>query len=192
MKQNNHLRSLAKLQHQERNRNHKYSLWQTENNVLPIFSEGMFLEKVNYIHENPVRACLVTRATDYRWSSARIWQSCPLEDEPLLMDKELIYWRPPLRRGRAPPHIRRRSRYEARVKVLNRSRVYGWSKSKVQGPRSKVQDPRFMVQTQGPKSKVQGPRSVTIQLESTSSSLATASPPDVRRGSAPPEISHQI
>ena len=60
---------------------------------LPIFSEGMFMEKVNYIHENPVRAGLVTRATDYRWSSARIWQSSPWEDEPLLMDKELIYWR---------------------------------------------------------------------------------------------------
>ena len=93
LKQNNHLRSLAKLQHEERNRNYKYSLWQTEKNVLPIFSEGMFIEKVNYIHQNPVRAGLVTRATDYRWSSARIWQSCPLEDEPLLMDKELIYWR---------------------------------------------------------------------------------------------------
>ena len=93
LKQNNHLRSLAKLQHQERNRNYKYSLWQTEKNVLPIFSEGMFMEKLNYIHQNPVRAGLVKQATEYRWSSARIWQSCPLEDEPLLMNKELIYWR---------------------------------------------------------------------------------------------------
>ena len=93
LKQNNHLRSLAKLQHQERNRNYKYSLWQTEKNVLPIFSERMFMEKLNYIHQNPVRAGLVKQATDYRWSSARIWQSCPLENEPLLMDKELIYWR---------------------------------------------------------------------------------------------------
>ena len=51
------------------------------------------MEKVNYIHQNPVRAGLVDRATDYRWSSARIWQGCPLEDEPLLVDKDLIHWR---------------------------------------------------------------------------------------------------
>ena len=63
-------------------------LWQTEKNVLPIFSEGMFMQKVNYIHRNPVRAGLVARATDYRWSSARIWQGCPVEDEPPLVDKE--------------------------------------------------------------------------------------------------------
>jgi putative transposase len=93
LKCNNYVSSLAKLQHQERNRNYKYSLWQSEKNVLPIFSEGMFVEKVNYIHKNPVRAGLVKRPTDYRWSSARIWQREPLENEPLLVDRELVYWR---------------------------------------------------------------------------------------------------
>ncbi len=62
-------------------------------NVLPIFSEGKFKEKVNYIHQNPVRAGLVESATDYRWSSARIWQGCQSDDEPLLVDNELIQWR---------------------------------------------------------------------------------------------------
>ena len=93
LKENKHSRSLAKLQHQERDRNYRYSLWQTEKNVLPIFSENMFMEKLNYIHQNPVRAGLVERAIDYHWSSARTWQGCPLENEPLLMDKDLIYWR---------------------------------------------------------------------------------------------------
>ena len=51
-----YLSSLSKLEHQKQNRNHRYLLWQTEKNVLPIFSEGMFMEKVNYIHQNPVRA----------------------------------------------------------------------------------------------------------------------------------------
>ena len=91
--QNNHSSSLAKLQHRERDRNYKYSLWQREKNVLPIFSEAMFMEKLNYIHQNPVRAKMVNRAIDYRWSSARIWQGCPSENEPLQMDKDLIYWR---------------------------------------------------------------------------------------------------
>ncbi|MGH9968087.1 MAG: REP-associated tyrosine transposase [Pyrinomonadaceae bacterium] len=93
LKMNNYLRSLAKLQHQERERNYRYSLWQTEKNVLPIFSESMFMEKLNYIHQNPVRAGFVTRASDYHWSSARIWQGCPLENEPLAVDKDLVYWR---------------------------------------------------------------------------------------------------
>ena len=53
LKENGHSRSLAKLQHQERERKYQYSLWQTEKNVLPVFSEGMFMEKVNYIHQNP-------------------------------------------------------------------------------------------------------------------------------------------
>jgi putative transposase len=93
LKENSHVSSLAKLQHQERNRNYRYSLWQTEKNVLPVFSEGMFMEKLNYIHQNPVRAALSERAEDYRWSSARIWKGQALENEPLLMDNDLIYWR---------------------------------------------------------------------------------------------------
>jgi putative transposase len=93
LKVNNHLSSLAKLAHQERERNYRHSLWQTKKNVLPIFSEGMFTEKLNYIHQNPVRAGLVERAIDYLWSSARNWQGCPLENEPLQVDKDLIYWR---------------------------------------------------------------------------------------------------
>ncbi len=93
LKENNYTSSLARLQHQERDRNYRYSLWQTEKNVLPVFSERLFMEKLNYIHQNPVRAGLVVRAMDYRWSSARIWQGCPLENEPILVDKDLIYWR---------------------------------------------------------------------------------------------------
>jgi putative transposase len=98
LKVNGYGKSLAKLQHQERDRKYKYSLWQTEKNVLPVFSEGMFLEKVNYIHLNPVRAGLIEDAADYRWSSARIWERRALENEPLLVDTELIQWRENYRR----------------------------------------------------------------------------------------------
>jgi putative transposase len=95
--ENSLARSLAKLQHQEQERNYKYSLWQTEKNVLPVFSEGMFMEKVNYIHQNPVRGGLAQGVLDYRWSSARIWRGCPLENEPLCLDKDLIQWRQSIR-----------------------------------------------------------------------------------------------
>ena len=93
LKEKEHFSSLAKLQHQERSRNYKHSLWQTERNVLPVFSERMFMEKLNYIHQNPVRAGLTDRAEDYRWSSARLWRRRPIENEPLLMDHDLIHWR---------------------------------------------------------------------------------------------------
>ena len=93
LKEHNYTASLAKLQHEVRDRNYRYSLWQKEKNVFPIFSEGLFMQKVNYTHNNPVRAGMVERAIDYRWSSARIWRGCPLEDEPLLMDIDRIRWR---------------------------------------------------------------------------------------------------
>jgi REP element-mobilizing transposase RayT len=59
LKENNYLGSLKKLEHCVRERNYQYSLWQTEKNVLPIYSEKLFMQKLNYIHENPVRAGLV-------------------------------------------------------------------------------------------------------------------------------------
>jgi putative transposase len=93
LKERDYGTSLAKLQHEVRDRNYRYSLWQTEKNVFPIFSEALFMQKVNYIHNNPVRAGIVQRAIDYRWSSARTWQRCPLDDEPLLMDVDRIVWR---------------------------------------------------------------------------------------------------
>jgi REP element-mobilizing transposase RayT len=93
LKEQNYNASLSKLQHEVRDRNYRYSLWQTEKNVYPIFSEGLFMQKVNYIHNNPVQAGMVERAIDYRWSSARIWRGCPLDDEPLLMDVGRIVWR---------------------------------------------------------------------------------------------------
>ena len=85
--------SLAKLRHAEWKRNHEYSLWQQEKNVFSVFSESVFMQKVNYIHSNPVRAGMVERAIDYRWSSARIWQRRSEEDEPLSVDIDRIQWR---------------------------------------------------------------------------------------------------
>ena len=97
LKEKGYVRSLTKLQHQERERKYKYSLWQTEKNVLPVFSEGMFMEKVNYIHQNRMRGGLAPSVLDYPWSSARIWRGCPLEKEPLMVDTDVIYWRRSIR-----------------------------------------------------------------------------------------------
>jgi hypothetical protein len=88
-----HEESLRKLRHQEGKRRHRYSLWGHESNVFSVFSESMLMQKVNYIHLNPVRAGLVERAVDYRWSSARLWQRRQSETEPLIVDIDRIQWR---------------------------------------------------------------------------------------------------
>jgi REP element-mobilizing transposase RayT len=93
LKEHDYKSSLAKLRHEQWKRKHNYSVWQQEKNVFSIFSEAVFMQKVNYIHLNPVRAELVERAADYRWSSARTWQRIPSDDEPLKVDFNRIKWR---------------------------------------------------------------------------------------------------
>ena len=93
LKVHNYESSLRKLQHEDWKRNHRYSLWQHDSDVFSVTSESTFMQKVNYIHLNPVRAGLVDRPVDYRWSSARLWNRCPEEDEPLRIDIDKIIWR---------------------------------------------------------------------------------------------------
>jgi putative transposase len=95
LKERGYESSLEKLRHGEKERGYKYSLWQHESNVFPLTSESMFMQKVNYIHLNPVRAKLVKRAIDYLWSSAKVWAQCPSEEEPLMVDIDRIVWRTP-------------------------------------------------------------------------------------------------
>jgi putative transposase len=44
-------------------------LWQDGKFSLPLYSQHWILEKLNYIHDNPVRAGLVEHPADYLWSS---------------------------------------------------------------------------------------------------------------------------
>ena len=100
LKEHGHNASLQKLKHETKERAYRYSLWDHHSNVFSITSEDMLMQKVNYIHQNPVRAGLVEKAEDYRWSSVRWWKGCPLEDEPLKVDIDRIAWR----RGAASRH----------------------------------------------------------------------------------------
>ena len=85
--------SLRKLEHEDWKRNHRHSLWQHDSDVFSVTGELMFMQKVNYIHLNPVRAGLAELTIDYRWSSARYWSRGPAEDEPLRVDIDKIVWR---------------------------------------------------------------------------------------------------
>lgn len=48
-----------------------FKVWQDGNDAQEIHTTGFLEEKMNYIHNNPVKAELVGRAEDYLYSSAR-------------------------------------------------------------------------------------------------------------------------
>jgi len=50
-------------------RNLRYRLWQPGFYDFNVHSEEKFLEKLNYMHNNPVKAGLVSSPCDYKWSS---------------------------------------------------------------------------------------------------------------------------
>ncbi|MCD9187616.1 MAG: transposase [Pyrinomonadaceae bacterium] len=93
LKENNFTSSLLKLRQETKSRNYKHSLFEHHPNAFTINNEETFMQKVNYINQNPVRARLVENAEDYEFSSARIWRKKTLDVEPLKMDIEKIQWR---------------------------------------------------------------------------------------------------
>ncbi|RIK73635.1 MAG: hypothetical protein DCC67_17670 [Planctomycetota bacterium] len=48
--------------------------WQPKYYAFEIYSRSKLEQKLRYMHLNPVRAGLVTRAIDWRWSSARWYE----------------------------------------------------------------------------------------------------------------------
>lgn len=56
----------------QHSRNEKYQLWTHENHAMELspYRPRISQVKLNYIHENPVRAGIVARTEDYLYSSA--------------------------------------------------------------------------------------------------------------------------
>ncbi len=48
----------------------KYKFWQEEYHPVELYNEKLFKQKLNYIHQNPVKAGWVRQPEDYLWSSA--------------------------------------------------------------------------------------------------------------------------
>jgi REP element-mobilizing transposase RayT len=93
LKENHFAESLMKLRTEVKLREYKHSLWEHHSNTFEIKTEEVLMQKVNYIHWNPVEEGLVDDPTDYLYSSARIWRGTPLDNEPLEMDLDKIDWR---------------------------------------------------------------------------------------------------
>ena len=71
LKENGYESSIAKLRIQDRGKNHKHSVYEHHPNALRITGEDAFMQKVNYIQLNPVRAGLTEHPDDYLYSSLR-------------------------------------------------------------------------------------------------------------------------
>ena len=93
LKEKNYSDSLAKLRIQMRDRKHKHAVFQHHPNAFEIYGEDTMMQKVNYVHLNPVRAGFADQPIDFRFSSARQWNGSVGKNEPLVIDNEQIKWR---------------------------------------------------------------------------------------------------
>jgi putative transposase len=53
----------------------KYQIWERNALSIELRSHSVFLQKLNYIHYNPVRAGLCRLPEEYKYSSARFYES---------------------------------------------------------------------------------------------------------------------
>jgi len=56
-------------------RDRKYQVWERNSLTVPLRSEAVVEQKINYIHNNPVRAGLCHIAEDYKYSSAGYYET---------------------------------------------------------------------------------------------------------------------
>jgi len=72
------------------NRVKNYKLWQDGNYALVIYKPEFFYQKLNYIHNNPVKALIVEKPEDYLFSSARNYAGKDALIEVVLESQRLI------------------------------------------------------------------------------------------------------
>ncbi len=52
----------------------KMQFWQQHNKPIELWTDKVILQKINYIHNNPVKSGFVTDPIDWKYSSARNYQ----------------------------------------------------------------------------------------------------------------------
>ena len=69
----NHLKVLAHFKVEAKDRS--YQFWERNSLGIDLVNEGMFIQKLNYIHQNPVVAGLCLQPEDYHYSSAKFYEN---------------------------------------------------------------------------------------------------------------------
>lgn len=111
--------------------------WESRFHMVVLTSAEALLRVATYIHLNPVRAGMTSRAEDYRWSSARAWLGLesphsgwielPSEYESLARDEA----------NRGPVY---RKHLEASWEYALRSRKPAWTQGLVIGSKERVME----------------------------------------------------
>ena len=73
-------------------RNEKYQIWTHENHPVILYGNTLIQQRINYIHDNPVRSGIVAKQEDYLYSSARAYAGldCLIDVIVPLMEIERI------------------------------------------------------------------------------------------------------
>ena len=66
--------SIFKSAGSDNSRNKSYQFWRQDNQPKEMFSAKFSVQKLNYVHNNPVEAGLVEKPEDYLYSSARSYK----------------------------------------------------------------------------------------------------------------------
>ncbi len=74
-------------------RDQEYKVWQDSKQAKIVFSASFFYQKLNYIHNNPVKANLVANPEDYLHSSARNYADLDYLLEVIVEPQQLITYR---------------------------------------------------------------------------------------------------
>src|SRR5215210_6875997 len=56
---------------EKNSRNKEYQFWQQDNHAIQLETVEFTLDKLNYMHNNPIKAGIVGKAEEYLFSSAR-------------------------------------------------------------------------------------------------------------------------
>ena len=68
--------------HKQAGKDRERRFWQPTQHPMGIFSEGLWKQKMDYLHHNPCRKGLAIRPEDWRFSSALYWrtrESCDVQ-----------------------------------------------------------------------------------------------------------------
>jgi putative transposase len=92
LKENQYDTSLKKLKLTKKGkRNHSYSVWQKKVKSVDLWSHKFVLQKMNYVHLNPVRANLCDHPAKWKWSSYNAYLFKTNLEIPIQPDKK-GYW----------------------------------------------------------------------------------------------------
>lgn len=74
-------------------RDQEYKVWQDGNHAVEVFSNKFIYEKLEYIHQNPVKVMIVANPEDYLFSSARNYAGLDYLIDVITVDAKLLTYK---------------------------------------------------------------------------------------------------